>query len=57
MGIWGHPLSRYAKFSKKLTFLTYVCIRGLVFQKILSTYLMDDPYRKSFDVSSSFGMS
>ena len=50
----GHPLSRYAKSSEKLTFLTpwYVHvrlrIRGLemsVFRKILRTYLMDDPLR------------
>ena len=45
------PLSTYAKFSEKLTFLTLwyahvrVCIRGLemlVFRKILRAYLMDD---------------
>ena len=48
----GHPLSTYAKFFEKLTFLATwyahvrVRIRGLemlVFRKILSTYLMDDP--------------
>ena len=48
----GHPLSTYAKFSEKLTFLipwhAYVRVRireleMLVFQKILRTYLMDDP--------------
>ena len=48
----GNPLSTYVKFSEKLTFLTpwyahlRVLIRGLemlVFQKILHTYLMDDP--------------
>ena len=45
-----HPLSTYAKFSEKLTFLTSwyvrVPLRGLemlVFPKILRTYLMDDP--------------
>ena len=47
----GHPLSTYAKFSEKLTFLTpwyaHVCvhIRGLemlVFWKILRMNLMDD---------------
>ena len=47
-----HPLSTYAKFSKKLTFLTLwyahlrVRIRGLemlVSRKILSKYLMDGP--------------
>ena len=52
----GHPLSTYAKFSEKLTFLTlwyghvYVRIKGLemlVFRKILRTYLMDDPLGKS----------
>ena len=50
----GHPLSRYAKSSEKLTFLTpwyahvRVRIKGLemsVFRKILRTYLMDDPLR------------
>ena len=50
---WGHPLSTYAKFSEKLTFLTpwnahvRVRIRGLemlVFRKNLRTYLMDSPY-------------
>ena len=50
----GHPLSRYAKSSEKLTFLTpwyahvRVRIKGLemsVFRKILRTYLMDDPVR------------
>ena len=50
--IGGHPLSTYAKFSEKLTFLTSwyahvrVRIKGLemlVFRKILRTYLMDDP--------------
>ena len=47
----GHPLSTYAKFSEKLTFLTWythvrVRIRGLemlVFRKMFSIYLMDDP--------------
>ena len=51
----GYRLSRYEKFSKKLTFLTHlkltflqvrVRIRGLemlVFRKILRTYLMDGP--------------
>ena len=46
----GHPLSTYAKFLEKLTFLTpwYVRVRirwleMLVFGKILCTYLMDDP--------------
>ena len=34
----GHPLSTYAKFSEKLTFLEM-----LVFRKILRTYLMDGP--------------
>ena len=52
---WGHPLSTYAKFFEKLTFLTpwyahvRVRIRGfemLVFRKILCTYLMDGPYYK-----------
>ena len=47
-----HPLSTYAKYSKKLTFLTpwyahvRVCIRRLemlVFRKILRTDLMNDP--------------
>ena len=50
----GHPLSRYAKSSEKLTFLTpwyahvRVRIKGLemsAFRKILRTYLMDDPLR------------
>ena len=50
--IRGHPLSTYAKFSEKLTFLTpwhahvRVRIRGLemlIFQKILRTYLVDGP--------------
>ena len=44
----SHPLSTYAKFLEKLTFLTVrVRIRGLeilVFLKILCTYLMDDLY-------------
>ena len=49
---WGHPLSTYAIFSEKLTFLTPlyahigVRIRGLemsVIRKILRTYLMDGP--------------
>ena len=53
--IRGHPLSTYAKFSEKLTFLTpwyahiRVPIRGLemlVFRKILRTYLMDNPLWK-----------
>ena len=48
----GHPLSKYAKFSAKLTFLTRwyaqerVRIRGLemlVLRKILRKYLMDGP--------------
>ena len=48
----GHPLSTYAEFSEKLTFLTPqyahvgVRIRGLemlVFRKILRAYLVDDP--------------
>ena len=48
----GHPLSTYAKFPEKLTFVTpwyvhvRVHIRGLqmlIFRKILRTYLMDDP--------------
>ena len=52
-----HPLSTYAKFSEKLTFLTpwyvhvRVYIRGLemlVFRNILRTYLMDDP-KEHFD--------
>ena len=47
-----HPLTTYAKFSEKLTFLTpryahvRVRIRRLemfVFWKIFRTYLMDDP--------------
>ena len=50
--IWRHPLSRYAKFSEKLLFLTPWCahvrvrINGLemlVFRKIFRTYLMDGP--------------
>ena len=54
----GHPLSTYAKFSDKLTFLTpwythaHVRIRGLemlVFRKILRTYLMDDPQAYVFE--------
>ena len=49
----SHPLSTYAIFSEKLTFLTpwyanvRVRVRGLerlVFRKILRTYLMDDPF-------------
>ena len=48
-----HPLSTYAKYSEKLTFLTpwhanaLVRIRELemlVFRKILRTHLMDGPY-------------
>ena len=51
--VWGHPLSTYAKFSEKPTFLTtwYAHVRVrirrlemLVFRKILRTYLMDGPY-------------
>ena len=54
--VWSHPLSTYAKFSEKLTFLppwyvhVRVRIRGsemLVFRKILRTYLMDEPFGKS----------
>ena len=50
--IGGHPLSTYAKYSEKLTFVTpwyahvRVLIRGLqmlVFPNILPTYLTDDP--------------
>ena len=49
--IWKrhHPLSRYAKFSEKLTILTpwYTRVRIrleiLIFWNILCTYLMDDP--------------
>ena len=49
--IRGYPLSTFAKFSEKLTFLTRwyahrVRIRGLemlVFRKNLGTYLMDNP--------------
>ena len=48
-----HPLSMYAKFFQKVTFLTpwYAHVRGrirelemLVFRKILRTYLMDGPF-------------
>ena len=43
----GLPLSTYAKFSEKLTFLTsWYAHRGLemlVFRKILRTYLIDNP--------------
>ena len=64
-GIRGHSLSTYAKFSEKLTFLTpwyahvRVRIRGLkmlIAQKILRTYLMDDPlvYHKISLKSSNF---
>ena len=51
---WGHPLSTYAKFSKKLTFLTplirtrrcaYQGVRNVSFSKILRMYLMDGPIR------------
>ena len=42
----GHPLSTYAKFSEKLTFITppprVMGLEILVFQKILRTYLIDD---------------
>ena len=38
----GYPLSTYAKFSEKLTFLVRIrWLEMLVFQKILHTYLMD----------------
>ena len=37
-----HPLSTYAKFSEKLTFLTLLYAQ-LVFRKILRTYLMNYP--------------
>ena len=49
---WGHPLSTYAKFSEKLTFVTpwyahvRLRIRGLEmldFRKIFRTYLMNGP--------------
>ena len=52
----GHPFSTYAKFSEKLTFLTpwYAHVRArirglgmLTFRKILRTYLMEDPLRRS----------
>ena len=55
VNIRGHPLSTYAKFSEKLTFLTpwyahvRVRIRGLemlVSWKILRTYLMDGPLKE-----------
>ena len=39
-------LSKYAKFSEKITFLTPLHIRGLemlVFRKILRKYLTDGP--------------
>ena len=50
VNVRGYPLSTYAKFSEKLTFLTpwYAHVRVrimsleiLVFRKILRTYLMD----------------
>ena len=50
LNLWGRPLSTYAKFSKKIIFLTWcahVCIRGLellVFRKILRKYLMDGAF-------------
>ena len=58
----GHPLSKFAKFSEKLTFLTpwysHVCVRirgleMLVFRNILRMYLMDDPqpYHRSLKTS------
>ena len=52
----NHPLSMYAKFSEKLTFLTswyaHIRVRNrrlemLVFQKIVRTYLMDGPLLKN----------
>ena len=55
--IRDHPLSTYANFFEKLTFLTpwyahvRVRIRGLemlVFQKILRTFLMDGPLSVAF---------
>ena len=42
-GHWGHPLSTYAKFSEKLTFLTPWYAHVQVFRKILRTYWMDGP--------------
>ena len=39
--IRGHPLSTYAKFSQKLTFLTPWRIR----LETLHTYLMDDSFQ------------
>ena len=57
--IRGDPLSTYAKFSEKLTFLTtwYAHIRMriralemLIFWKILRTYLIDDPYLKTIPI-------
>ena len=57
----GHPLSTYAKFAEKLTFLTpwyariRVRIRGLemfVLRKILHTYLMDGPLERFLRVMS-----
>ena len=32
--IRNHPLSTYAKFSKKLTFLTPICVRMCVYQGV-----------------------
>ena len=58
----GHPLSTYAKFSQKLTFLTswYAHVRVrmrvlemLVFRKILHTYLMDGPIQVFRIISAS----
>ena len=60
--VCGHPLSTYAKLSKKLTFLTpwythaRVRIRRLemlVFRKILRTYSMDDLFSNTEKLSNS----
>ena len=46
MYIRDHSFSIYAKFPEKLTFVTPSYAREItVFQKILSTYEMDDSYQ------------
>ena len=37
--IWGHPLSTYAKFSEKLTFLTLWCATRIIVAKFLDPQL------------------
>ena len=59
-----HPLSTYAKSSKKLALLTpcyaHICVRNrglerLVFRKILRTYLLDGPLQEILNLRRLIG--